>query len=119
MSEIIDRKHSRFGVVSFLIGVLNWSYAGILIFDVRDGHKGFIDYLAGDGPVLGLIVLPVFFLLIPIIGNGLGLVIGGLGLFQTKHKKPFTVLGLVMNAIIPAIFLIGFVWLVVRNGELR
>jgi hypothetical protein len=119
MSEMIERHLSKFGIASCLIGVLNWSYAGFLVFDVRDGHKGFINYLLGDGPILGLIVFPVFFLIIPMIGNVLGFLVGIVALFQTECKRTFSFLGLVMNAIIPSIFLIGFVWLVVRNGELR
>jgi hypothetical protein len=118
LSEIIDKQHSGFGIASSLIGVFNLCYAGILVFDVRDGHQGFIDYLLGDGPILGLIVFPVFFLIIPVIGNVLGLLNGLVGLFQTEYKKPFAVLGVLMNLVIPVIFLIGFVWLVIQNGEL-
>jgi hypothetical protein len=117
MNEIIDRKHSGFGIASSLIGVFNLSYPVILVFDDSNGSNGFLYHLTriGPGGLLGLVFILLFYLIIPVIGNGLGLLVGLVGLFQNTYKKPFAILGLVMNAITSVMFLIGCLLFIFRN----
>ena len=112
------KKHSRFGIASCLIGVLNWGFVGLVVIDFRAGRNGFMDYLIGDGPVLGLFVIPFLLLIIPaigIIGNVIGVLAAIIGLSKTDQKRSLAVLGLIMNLIIPAILFIGILFLFVRN----
>ncbi len=117
MIEIVDKKHSRFGIASCLIGVLNLGYVGLVALDDSYGSNGFLYHLTRLGPagLLGLIFILLFYLLIPAIGNGLGFLVGTVELFNTQHKKLFAVLGVIVNAIIPVSFLVGLLLLIFRN----
>lgn len=102
MNKIIDTKNSRYGVASCLIGILNLVYSLNLLFDWFD----IVNDLAG--PVFGLVFIPLLFLIIPAVGNGIGLVVGMIGLYRTSQKRPFAVTGVAMNIVIPATLLIIF-----------
>lgn len=106
MNEIIDRKHSRYGVASCLIGVLNLGYTGNLLFD----WFNFVNDLVSMGPgaIFGLFFIPLLFLIIPAIGSGIGIIVGIVSLSQANHKRLFAVIGLIMNIAGPAILLISF-----------
>jgi hypothetical protein len=103
MSEIAAKKHSRFGIASCVIGVFNLVYVGEWVF----GWLGIFNRLVGDGPVLGLLVVPLIFLV-----GGLGIltgILGGIGgLFESGRNRLFAVIGLVINLVPPAILLYFF-----------
>ena len=112
------KKHSRFGIASCLIGVLNWGFIGLVVIDFRAGRNGFMDYLIGDGPVLGLFVIPFLLLVIPaigIIGHVIGVLAAIVDLFQADCRRLFAVIGLIMNLIIPVSFLIGIIFLIAQS----
>lgn len=102
MSEIINKKQSRYGIASCLIGVLNLSYAGFWVFVTLKDLHWYPEFLfGGPGGIFALVTIPILFLVVPAVGNGIGLILGMIELFQPNCKRIFSVLGLIMNSLIP------------------
>lgn len=107
MNETDKALYNATGIASCIIGILNSSYAGIMIYDSYHEGKIFLGrFPEGPGAIFVLIWIPLLFLIIPAIGNGIGLILGLIGLFQTDGKRIFAILGLIINASI-VIFLIS------------
>lgn len=111
MNETIDKKHSKLGIASCVIAVLTWIYLAVLIYLVYY-NEGFMRYIdrnvlpsnsgMADFSGLGtaLVLLLIFFVVIPIAGHLTGLVFGFIGAVQGTKKKTFAVAGLIMNLLI-------------------
>jgi hypothetical protein len=80
-----------------------------------NGGKLFLNRLLGDGPVLGLVVFPVLFLVIPLFGNIIGLLFGLGELLLPNAQKHFAIIGILINIVIPIIILIGFLFVLYGN----
>lgn len=111
MNETINKKHSKLGIASCLIALITWIYLTILIYLVYF-HEGFTQYISdhylprnsgmADFSGLGtaLLLMVIFFFIIPIAGHLTGLIFGLIGVFQKTKKKTFAVVGLGMNILI-------------------
>lgn len=117
MNEIGPQKHSRSGVASCVAAVLTWLYlaAAIYLFFYSEAFAGFFNdsirprsnqIIDFRGLGIGLVLVLVFFLLIPLAGHLGGLALGLIGVLQKSRKKTFGFVGLAMNALI---FAAGFV----------
>lgn len=99
MSELVEKKHAPLGVASCVIGIFNLSYAVFLVYEFyfNDGKSFPKEWF---GQVSGLFFIPLLFLVIPILGNGIGLFLGLVSVFQRNHQRLFAVLGLAINVFV-------------------
>ncbi len=107
-----NRKDSilqKFGLCSFLIGVLFWSSMGLVKVD-RNYLDGVIwdtlNNILESGVSEQWILLGVFLIILPIVSYSLGLLFGVIGLWTPNRK--FAILGLIVNGIVPVFLYFEF-----------
>ncbi|HQU84666.1 MAG TPA: hypothetical protein PKY59_16125 [Pyrinomonadaceae bacterium] len=120
MSELKSEQQSKFGVFSFFIGIFNLVYPVLLFTDLNgDGAnilKPLVDLMpdkGGSGETgTGLILIFVFYLLVPVCGHLIGIISGLLGSFQKENKRTMAVVGLILNLLLPILAVCGYIYLV-------
>ncbi len=100
-----EKKHSRFGIASFIISII----CGVLVY-VPLFTVAFTQIETGSNESYGYLAIVFGSLCINFIGIGLGIA----GLFEKNRKKIFAILGLVFSGLtilgLVCLFAIGMVY---------
>ena len=94
----MDKKHSKFGIASTLLALGIWLYVGISAFIFIKIDESGNSQIFGS---LSTLILSAFilFLVLPIIGHILGIILGIVGCFSKTRIRVFGVIGLILNVL--------------------
>lgn len=98
MDGIEAKKHSGFGITSFVIaiGTVLADFIVILVAGIAGSQPG---GMGEDSPIAVGVGLFIFLMLFV---NLIGIALGAVGLFQANAKKVFPILGILFNLVVPA-----------------
>ena len=95
-AAIASRKHSGWGIVSFIGSLLvgAWAFLSVALAAIMVAFNPYLDQTSPPAILVGLMICATF------PASLLGMLLGGVGLFQRDRRKVFPILGILLNVLV-------------------